>query len=181
MATRRTLVLVCLALVLAAVTVVETAQAQAQAGQGKNRQGGGGGDGLYPGCPLNLNLSPEQKAKMQEVRNAFFKDTISLRADMFKKEQELDAAMLDKAVDIEKAKKLQDDISGLWAQLAQKRLQAQLEARKLLTPEQFAQLPPGCNMGIGPGGGKGCGMGFGPGSGRGAGDGPGRGQGPDAW
>lgn len=176
MAKRKILVLMCMALVLAAVTV-----AQAQAGQGKNRQGRGGGDGLYPGCPLNLNLSPEQKAKMQEIRNVFFRNTTGLRADVFKKEQELDAAMLDRAVDTEKAKKLQDEISSLRAQLSQKQLQAQLEARKLLTPEQFAQLPPGCTMGIGPGGGRGCGMGFGPGGGRGPDDGFGRGQGPNPW
>ncbi len=163
-------VMMCMALMLAALPAFEGAYAQQ--GQGKSKPGAPSGDGLFPGCPLNLNLTQEQTTKLQELRNSFFKDTAGLRSDIFKKEQDMDVLMLEKSIDTEKAKKLQDEISGLHAQIAQKRLQAQLDARKLLTPEQIAQLPPGCNMGFGPGG-KGCG--FGPGGGKGAG---GRGQGP---
>ena len=163
-------VMMCMALMLAALPAFEGAYAQQ--GQGKSKPGAPSGDGLFPGCPLNLNLTQEQTTKLQELRNSFFKDTAGLRSDIFKKEQDMDVLMLEKSIDTEKAKKLQDEISGLHAQIAQKRLQAQLDARKLLTPEQIAQLPPGCNMGFGPAG-KGCG--FGPGGGKGAG---GRGQGP---
>ncbi len=163
-------VMMCMALMLAALPAFDGAYAQQ--GQGKSKPGAPSGDGLFPGCPLNLNLTQEQTTKLQELRNSFFKDTAGLRSDIFKKEQDMDVLMLEKSIDTEKAKKLQDEISGLHAQIAQKRLQAQLDARKLLTPEQIAQLPPGCNMGFGPGG-KGCG--FGPGGGKGAG---GRGQGP---
>ncbi len=177
MVKRTTVAIMCMALLLAALPAFEAAQAQP--GQGKGRRGGPDENGLYPGCPLNLDLTQEQSAKIQALRNAFFKDTTGLRSDIFKKEQEMDAVMLETAIDGEKAKKIQDEISSLRAQFAQKRLQAQLESRKILTPEQIAQLPPGCNMGIGPGGGQGCG--FGPGGGRGPGDGRGRGQGPGGW
>jgi Spy/CpxP family protein refolding chaperone len=177
MVKRRTVAMMCLALLLAAIPAFATAQAQQ--GQGKGRRGGTDENGLYPGCPLKLDLTQEQSAKIQTLRNAFFKDTTGLRSDIFKKEQEMDALMLETVIDGEKAKKIQDEISSLRAQFAQKRLQAQLEVRKVLTPEQIAQLPPGCNMGIGPGGGRGCG--FGAGGGRGSGEGRGRGQGSDAW
>jgi zinc resistance-associated protein len=177
MVKRKTVAIMCLALLLASVPAFDAAQAQP--GQGKGKRGGGDGEGLYPGCPLNLDLTQEQSAKIQALRNAFFKDTTGLRSDIFKKEQEMEAMMLEPAIDGEKAKKIQDEISALQAQLAQKRLQAQLESRKALTPEQIAKLPPGCTMGFGPGGGKGCG--FGQGGGRGPGDGRGRGQGSGGW
>jgi zinc resistance-associated protein len=175
-------VFMCLALILAALPVF--AAAQEKSGQGKGKRGGPDGDSLFPGCPLNLDLTQEQSAKIQSMHNAFFKDTIGLRSDIFKKEQEMDALMLEPAIDGDKAKKLQDEISTLQAQLAQKRLQAQLETRKVLTPEQIAKLPPGCALGFGPGGGgKGCGFGLGSGGGRGTGEGRGRGpgQGTGAW
>jgi len=186
MVKRKIVVLMCMALMLAALPAFDGAYAQQ--GQGKGKRVALADDGLYPGCPLNLNLTQEQSAKIQDVRNAFFKDTAGLRSDIFKKEQDMDVLMLEKTIDAEKAKKLQSEISGLQAQIAQKRLQAQLDARKVLTPEQTALLPPGCNMGIGPGG-KGCGIGpgggFGPGGGKGGGGrgagGKGQGPGPGAW
>ena len=149
----------------------------AQAQQGKTKRGDADGGGLFPGCPLNLNLTAEQKTKLQEQHNAFFKDTTGLRSDIFKKDQELEAMMLDPAVDAEKAKKLQNEISDLKGQMAQKSLQAQLNARAILSPDQIKQLPPGCNFGFGPG--RGCGMsaGMGCGMGKGMGRGMGRGQG----
>lgn len=170
----------CICLVLIAAMA---ATAYAQPGKGR-RAIAPDGDGLFPGCPVNLDLSAEQKVKIQEQRRAFFKDTADLRADIFKKRQELDILMLEPTVDAEQAKKIQDGISSLRAQMAQKRLQAQLNTRAVLTPEQIKLLPPGCNMGIGPGG-RGCGMG--PGAGRGGrggrrGPGGGGGYGPGgAW
>lgn len=125
--------------------------AYAQQGKGYERRGDRpDGYGLYRGCPLNLKLEPGQAAKMQAMRNAFFKDTIELRTDIFKHEQKLDAVMLEPDLDVKKAKKIQATISDLRAQFARKRLQAQIDARKILTPKQIAQLPPGCTMGIGP-------------------------------
>ena len=78
---------------------------------------------------------------------------------VFKKEQDMAVLMLEKTIDTEKAKKLQEDISELQGKMAQKRLQAQIDSRKVLTPEQIGQLPPGCPMGVGP---DGMGCGFGP-------------------
>jgi hypothetical protein len=81
---------------------------------------------------------------------------------------------------------------GLWncppwinlnEKLAEKSLSYQLGARKILTPDQITQLPPGCSLGfgnpfVGPGFGMspGYGYGRGPGYGRGRGYGSGRGR-----
>lgn len=125
--------------------------AYAQPGKGYDRRGERTeGYGLYRGCFLNLELEPKQATKMQAMRNAFFMETIELRTDIFKNEQELDAVMLETDINVTKAIKIQDTISDLRAQFARKRLQAHIDARKVLTPEQIAQLPPGCPMGIGP-------------------------------
>jgi len=147
---RKILVLLCMTLMLAAAPAFDVAHAQQ--GQGKGKMGAPNCDGLYPGFPANINLTQEQSAKLLDVRNAVFKDTAGLRSDIFKKEQDMDVLMLEKTIDEEKTKKLQDEISGLQAQFAQKRLQAQFDIRKVLTPEQIGQLPPGCTMGIGLGG-----------------------------
>ena len=165
MVKRKIGVLMCMTLMLAALSAFDGAYAQQE--PGKDKRGAPAGDGHCPGLPPSLNLTQEQSAKLQDVRNALFKDTVGLRSDIFKKEQDMDVLMLEKTIDVEKAKKLQDEISGLQAQISQKRLEAQLAARKVLTPEQIGKLPPGCTMGIGPDG-KGCG--FGPGGGKGAGE-----------
>lgn len=145
------------------------AQADAQVAKGKNGKGQGFGSGQGCGAqlPLNLNLTQDQTAKINTFHSQFFTETTDLRSNLFKSQEELKALLLEQTPDIEKAKKIQGEISALESQLDMKRLEYQFEARKVLTPEQLAQLPPGCTMGFSPMGGvKGCGF-------RG-----GRGQGP---
>ncbi len=76
------------------------------------------------------NLTEEQSTIFQDVRNAFFKDTAGLRSDINKKEHDIDVLMLEKIYDEKKTQMLHDEICGLQAQIAQKRIQAQLDARK---------------------------------------------------
>ena len=75
--------------------------------------------------------------------------------------------------ELEKAEKLQEEISALQGQMEQKKLQAEFKVRKVLTPDQLQQLPPGCDMGIGMCG-RGCGMMPGCGMGMGMGGGMGK-------
>jgi Spy/CpxP family protein refolding chaperone len=139
-----------------AILLVMCSSVDAQTGKG--RGGPGRIDGDFPtGCIMNMNLSAEQRTKVQELRNAFFKDTIGLRSEIFKKNQELDALMLEPNAELEKAKKIQEEISALQSQMEQKKLLAEFEVRKTFTPDQLKQLPPGCDMGIGMCG-RGCGM-----------------------
>ena len=150
----------------------DNAEAQFWKGRGQGRgMGLGPVPGPFPWCPPGLNLSQEQIDRLQNLRNKFFNETAVLRADLYKKQLELETLFIEPTPDVKKAEKLQADISALRGQLDQKLVQAQLDARKILTPEQIAQLPPGCLLGFGPpGGGRGgefCrGWGFGPGYGR---------------
>ncbi len=119
----------------------------ADAQMGRGRGGAANPDGGFPtGCIMNMNLSAEQSAAIQELRNSFFKDTTSLRTELFKKDQELDVLMLEPNAELEKAAKLQQEISEMQGQMEQKRLQAEFKVRKVLTPDQVKQLPPGCGM-----------------------------------
>ncbi len=170
MLNKKSISLICLALLVA---MASTAYAQ----RGRGMRGGGfDGAGMYSGWAADLDLTAEQTAKLQDHRKAFFKDTAGIRTDIFEKKQNMDVLMLEPTVDAQKAKTLQAEISALKAQMAQKRLQAQLDARAVLTPEQIKLLPPGCKLGIGRGD-RGCDMGRG---GRGQGRG-GRGYSGNCW
>lgn len=159
--------IVCLTVaVLFCTGIIIASDAHAQFWKGRGGKGAGYGQGFN--CPLGVNLTQEQTAKLDGLRAAYFKDTASLRSDMYKKELELQSLMLEPSADVEKAKKVQGDLSSLESQVEQKYIQYQIEARKILTPEQIAQLPPGCGMGLGNmNGGMGCGMRGGRGQGAG--------------
>ena len=118
------------------------------------------------------SLSPEQKAKFQELRRKFREENAKLIGAMVTKRLELQSLWADPKTDpkaiLDKEKELRD----LQNQLRDKGIQMKLEARKFLTPEQIANFGPGCGMG--PGVGRGRMMGGGYGMGRG-GMGPGHG------
>lgn len=156
--------------------VVLVCDAQAQFWKGRGGRGAGAGPGFGPNCPLGVNLTEDQLSKLNTLRNDFFKDTAQVRTDIYRKQLELESLLLDPAADTAKAGKLQSELSALETQIEQKQFQFQLEARKMLTPEQIAQLPPGCNFGMGfcgKGRGYGAGCGFRGGRGQGYGCGMG--------
>ena len=145
---------------------------------------GGGGRGAGP-CWQNdtygLNLTQDQTAKLNSLHQAFWKDTAALNTRIEQKQLELKGLLLEPNPDAGKIASLQKEISGLQLQFNEKSVSCQLEARKVLTPEQIAQLPAGCTFGFGNvtgrGQGYGCGMGAGYGGGNGRGYGCGRGPG----
>jgi Spy/CpxP family protein refolding chaperone len=116
----------------------------------------------------SLNLSAEQNQKIQAMRESFFKETLPLRNEMQTKRFELRALWSQTNPDQEKILAKQKEINALRAQLQEKATKNRLEMRKVLTPEQQAQLGA-----YGPG----FGRGFGPGMGMRGGFGPGRGMG----
>jgi Spy/CpxP family protein refolding chaperone len=146
---------------------------------------GGGGRGAGPGGQgdtFGINLTQDQSTKLNTLHQAFLKDTSNLNVKIEQKQLELNSLLLEPNPDSGKVTKLQKEISDVQLQLSEKRVSYQLEARKILTTEQIAQLPPGCTLGFGnlmggPGPGYGCGMGPGCGGGRGMGCGYGRGYG----
>jgi len=156
---------------------------------------GGGGRGAGPcwqGDTYGLNLTQDQTAKLNSLHQAFWKDTAALNTRIDQKQLELKGLLLEPTPDAGKIASLQKEISGLQLQFNEKSVSCQLEARKVLTPEQIAQLPAGCTLGFGnlmggggPGQGYGCGRGPGCGSGYGrgygCGKGPGSGRGCAWW
>lgn len=135
-----------------------------------------------------LNLTPEQKTKLTELKEKQWKDTVSLRNEMQTKRLELRTLWTAPSPDKDKILVKQKELNELRDRLQAKATDFRIEARKVLTPEQAAQVGtfgPGMGMGggmmgmgkhrmgrSGPCGGPG--QGFGPGGG---GFGPGFGPG----
>ena len=118
------------------------------------------------------SLTEGQKAKLEDLNKKFYDETIDTRDKIRTKSAELGSILNDKEPDIEKAKALMKEINDLKEALAEKRLDYQLEARKIVPDSRYDR---GFGMGYGPhrfSGGPG--MGYGP---RMFGGGPGMGYG----
>jgi Spy/CpxP family protein refolding chaperone len=128
--------------------------------------GGPGGQGGW------ANLTQDQIANLGNLRQAFLTETADLRSGFIKKRLELQSLLVQATPDAQEVVAKQKEMGDIASRLREKGLLAQLEARKLLTPEQIAQLPPGCTPGFGN-----LNRGFGPGFGRGYGRGMASGKG----
>jgi zinc resistance-associated protein len=169
--------------------------------------GPGFGSGGYGNCPQGynqLNLTPEQKTKLTEMQEKHWKDTVTLRNEMQTKRLELQTLWTAPNPDKDKILAKQKELNELRNKMQGKGTDFRLEARKVLTPEQAAQVGtfgPGKGFGgpmgmgkhkmmrgnwggpcQGDGAGPCQGAGFGPGvggaAGPGQGFGPGKGFGP---
>ena len=159
--------------ILAVALLVTAGVAMAQGwGRGAGYGPGEYGPGHGPrGAWAGLNLTPEQKQKMQALQEKFLKENLPLRNEMQIKQLELRTLWAQSNPDEEKILSKQKEINALRAQLQEKGTKNRLEMRKILTPEQQAQLGaygPGFGMGYGMKGGM-MGGGFGPGRGMGYG------------
>jgi len=114
-----------------------------------------------------LSLTPEQKAKFQELRRKFIEETAQLRGALLTKRVELQSLWTDPKADPKAIMDKEKELRDLQNQMRDKVVQNRLEARKLLTPEQITQL--GQGRGMGPGFGRGRMMGHGRGMGYGYG------------
>ena len=147
--------------------------------------GPGFGRGNNPNCPGGfdqLNLTADQKTKLNELREKTWKDTVDLRNVMQAKRLELRTLWAAPNPNSGDIKARQDELNNLRNELQVRMTDSRLEARKILTPEQAAQMA-ACGPGLGFGGGGMHRMGRGncggncDGSGSGPGGGPGRGPG----
>jgi Spy/CpxP family protein refolding chaperone len=165
----------------------------AAAGPGMGRDWGGNPDCPGGGAYDRLNLTAEQKTKMNELREKTWKDTVTLRNEMQTRRLELQTLWTNPNPDKDKIAAKQKEMNALREKLQAKMTESRLEARKFLTPEQAAELAtagPGMGFGGGHGWGRGrmmggnwggrgcgpCGGDYGPGPGKG----PGPGYGPGA-
>ena len=130
-----------------------------------HHMGWGGGPGYGP-CgdygPGASNLTEEQRSKLETLHKKFYDETAQLRNEKWTKSRELRALLNSPNPDADKARALQKEISGLRSQLAEKRLDFELEERKIAPDAHYGY---GYGRGYGKGYGKGHGRGYGRGSG----------------
>jgi Spy/CpxP family protein refolding chaperone len=120
------------------------------------------GFGPAYGVPPIPNLTAEQSAKIQTLRDSFLKETEPLQKDLYTKGTELRNLWQSPNPDQATIAAKQKEIFNLQSKLQEKATNLGLEIRKMLTPEQLAQLPAfSQGAGIGPGAGFGP-RGFGP-------------------
>jgi len=162
-------------LVMSFVTVIAVTALAASAfafGPGWGR--GHGGGSCYGGeitALSELNLTAEQTAKINALRETHLKDVKPLQDKMFSKRGELRLLWLQQNPDQEKILAAQKEIRTIRDQMQDKMTVHRLNVLKLLTPEQQEKL-----KAFGPGRGFGHGMRGGPGfHGRGPGMGGGAG------
>jgi Spy/CpxP family protein refolding chaperone len=112
-----------------------------------------------------LDLTAEQKAQLETMRDAQYKEIEPLRKDMFAKRDALRTLWLEPNPDQAKIQAAQQEMRTLRDQLQDKMTAFRLEALKVLTPEQREKL----NSAVSAGRGFGRGRGMGPGAGIGPG------------
>ena len=126
-------------------------------GPGHGMGQGGGWTGYHHDAVWSkLNLSAEQKTKIEALQLAHRKEIRPIREKMFDKSVELRRMWLQANPDKDKILALQKEVRTLRDQLEDKATAHNLEIRKVLTPEQQEKLVNsgwGRGMGFGPRGG----------------------------
>jgi Spy/CpxP family protein refolding chaperone len=97
------------------------------------------------------NLTPEQKAKFQELRRKFNDETAQLQGALLTKRLELRSLWVNPKADSKAIMDKERELRDLQNQLKDKAVQNMLEARKILTPEQLSEFGSGCRTGFGHG------------------------------
>jgi Spy/CpxP family protein refolding chaperone len=114
------------------------------------------------GVPPIPNLTADQSAQIQALRDDFLKEIEPLQKELYAKGQELRNLWRSSNPDQAAIAAKQKEIFNLQSQLQEKATSLGLEIRKVLTPEQLAQMPAfSQGAGFGPGAGFGL-RGFGP-------------------
>jgi Spy/CpxP family protein refolding chaperone len=167
---------------LVAVMLLSVSYAFAQGPGFRPGMGAGRGDGPHwgkgPGWESRdqdkaLNLTPEQKTKLNELRTKFRGENAQLIGAMVTKKIELQSLWSNPKADDKAIQDKAKEVRDLQNQMKEKAVLMRLEARKILTPEQISKWGAGRGFGHGhgPGSGGGRGHGFGGGFGGGCGRG----------
>lgn len=101
-----------------------------KAGNRMNRSGDGQDSGTLQGN-RHSNLTTEQREALEELRNEFHDETLSLRNDLRTKRTELTNIMSEQVPDEEEAKSVQKEISELKAEMAQRRIELKLKVLEI--------------------------------------------------
>ena len=104
--------------------------------------GFGHGSSMGPsyGTPAIPNLTAEQSSKIQALQKANLDEITPLQQDLLNKKTELRSLWLTQNPDQAQITALQKEILNLQSKLQEKGTNLSLEIRKVLTPEQQAQM-----------------------------------------
>lgn len=94
-----------------------------------------------------LNLTAEQIARLQELRESYLRDTLVWRNELVIKRFDFRDMLRNPQADSHKVLAKQREISELESKIQERATLYQLEMRKVLTPEQIKLLPPGFGFG----------------------------------
>jgi Spy/CpxP family protein refolding chaperone len=97
-----------------------------------------------------LNLAPDQTAKILELRESFLRDTLPWRNELVIKRFDFRDMLRDPQADSSAILAKQREISEVESKIQERALLYQLEMRKVLTPDQIKKLPPGLGILYGP-------------------------------
>ncbi len=131
------------------------------------RSGYGPGMDEWHGHGSYLGLTRDQITKMRDVWARFYLDTRNLRYDLMQKRLEMKRLFTDPKADAAALQAKQRELSAIRQKLMDRRAQAIIEWRSLLTPQQIQKLDilsmahRGMGMRGRMGSGCGCGMGSG--------------------
>jgi Spy/CpxP family protein refolding chaperone len=108
-----------------------------------------------------LNLTEEQAARLQELRESYLRDTLVRRNELVIKRFDLRDLLRNPKADPNTILAKQREVSELESKIQERAILYQIEMRKVLTPEQIQLLPPGLGgmlePSMGPGRGRGMG------------------------
>jgi Spy/CpxP family protein refolding chaperone len=102
---------------------------------------GRGFGGPANGVPPIPDLTAEQSTQIQALRDGFLKEIEPLREDLFTKGTELRTLWSSSNPDAAAVTAKQKEMLDLQSEFREKATSLGLEIRKVLTPEQLAQLP----------------------------------------
>ena len=88
----------------------------------------------------NLNLTEEQKGKIDAMRKSLRKEVTPIRTDLIKKKMELDLLWMEDSPEGDKIKAKQKEIRELKGTMEDTLTDFRLNVNSLLTPEQLAEL-----------------------------------------
>jgi zinc resistance-associated protein len=124
---------------------------------GKGGYGAQGGPGYGPCWVEGGDITDSQQVELDKLHEKFVNDTAKLREDIWNKSAELDTLLDSSNPDATKVRTLQKEISDLKGKMADKRVDFELEARKIAPNARFGR---GYGKGSGQGYGRGYGMGY---------------------
>jgi Spy/CpxP family protein refolding chaperone len=89
-----------------------------------------------------LNLTPDQSSKLQELRETYLRDTLVWRNELVIKRFDLRDLLRDPQSDPNAILAKQREVSDLEAKIQERGVLLHIEMRKVLSPDQIKLLPP---------------------------------------